>query len=64
MGSFLAKAHEKNVSDVRERLGEDAMLYDAITWANRRSTVASNLLGGEPKPIYPSRAWRNWETAA
>jgi hypothetical protein len=44
--AFLDKAQEKLVSDVRNRLDSEIMLYDAILDANKRATAASNLLGG------------------
>jgi hypothetical protein len=44
--AFLDKAHEKNVTEIRASMEEDAMLYDAISAANKRSSAAANLLGG------------------
>jgi hypothetical protein len=51
VNSFLAKAHDKAVQDVKMRLGDDVILYDAISAANKRATTAHNLLGGDPVPV-------------
>jgi hypothetical protein len=49
--AFLDKAHEKNVSEIRASMEEDAMLYDAISAANKRASSAANLLGGPTTQI-------------
>jgi hypothetical protein len=43
-----AFVRKKRAAELREKLGHDCMLYEAIRGANIRSTRATNMLGGEP----------------
>jgi hypothetical protein len=42
---FISKAKEKMVADIKTRLGKELLTYEAVHNGNRRSTMASNILG-------------------
>jgi hypothetical protein len=49
--AFLDKAHEKMVTEVRNGMEDEAMLYEAISASNIRVSTAKNLLGGPPTQV-------------
>jgi hypothetical protein len=44
--AFLEKAHRQNVSSIREQLGEDYIVYDAINAAKIKASTVRNLTAG------------------
>jgi hypothetical protein len=44
--TFLQRAKERNVAEIKERMGKDYNIYAAIAANNRRASYAPNLLGG------------------
>jgi hypothetical protein len=50
VSSFMSRAREKMVMDIRDRMGEDTRCYDAISSLNKRATLAPDLLGGPKGP--------------
>jgi hypothetical protein len=47
--NYLQSCKEKNVAEIKKRMGDDIITYNAISSQNRKSSAAANLLGGEKK---------------
>jgi hypothetical protein len=50
---YLEGVKAKNTSEIRERLGEDLIVYNSIQARYRRELMASNLLGGGRDSLQP-----------
>jgi hypothetical protein len=48
---FLEKKREENVLEIRRRLGQDNMIYNAIQMNTKRGNVAADLLGGPKSTV-------------
>jgi hypothetical protein len=48
---FLEKKREENSNQIRERLGQDNMIYNAIQVNTKRANVAADLLGGPKSTV-------------
>jgi hypothetical protein len=48
---FLEKKREENSNQIRERLGQDNMIYNAIQVNTKRTNVAADLLGGPKSTV-------------
>jgi hypothetical protein len=43
--AFLQRAKDKNIEDIKKKMGNDISLYEAIAASNKKASVANNLLG-------------------